>query len=197
MIGGRTKKDIPLYLTGPRPEVAKKLGFWGSKVALPHGPPDGHEGIRKNVEYLKACKEAVGPDYPVQVDCYMSLDVPYTIALVKVRLSSPPSTPPFQLELMKTLQACEKAGVEINWWEEVLHPDDFDGHVKLKEALPYVKFTTGEHEYSKYVHSFDPSSFLVFFALDVVLQLLTFSSLIDMVSENSLKTELSTSSNPT
>ncbi|KIR54064.1 racemase [Cryptococcus gattii Ru294] len=129
MIGGRTKKDIPLYLTGPRPEVAKKLGFWGSKVALPHGPPDGHEGIRKNVQYLKACKEAVGPDYPVQVDCYMSLDVPYTIALIK---------------------ACEKAGVEINWWEEVLHPDDFDGHVKLKEALPYVKFTTGEHEYSKY-----------------------------------------------
>ncbi|ODN73099.1 racemase [Cryptococcus wingfieldii CBS 7118] len=129
MIGGRTKKDIPLYLTGPRPEVAKKLGFWGSKVALPHGPSDGHEGIRKNVRYLKACKEAVGEDYPVQVDCYMSLDVPYTIALIK---------------------ACEKAGVEMNWWEEVLHPDDFDGHVKLKEALPHIKFTTGEHEYSKY-----------------------------------------------
>jgi L-rhamnonate dehydratase len=84
MIGGRTKKDIPLYLTGPRPEVAKQLGFWGSKVALPHGPPDGLEGIRKNVEYLRQCKEAVGPDYPVQVDCYMSLDVPYTIELVKV-----------------------------------------------------------------------------------------------------------------
>lgn len=63
---------------------------------------------------------------------------------------------------MKTLQACEKAGVEINWWEEVLHPDDFDGHVKLKEALPYVKFTTGEHEYSKYVHSFYPSPILIF-----------------------------------
>lgn len=75
MIGGRTKKDIPLYLTGPRPEVAKELGFWGSKVALPHGPPDGLEGIRKNVAYLKACKDAVGPDYPVQVDCWMSLNV--------------------------------------------------------------------------------------------------------------------------
>jgi L-rhamnonate dehydratase len=84
MIGGRTKKDIPLYLTGPRPEVAKELGFWGSKVALPHGPSDGHEGIRKNVAYLKECKDAVGPDYPVQVDCYMSLDVPYTIALIRV-----------------------------------------------------------------------------------------------------------------
>lgn len=75
MIGGRTKKEIPLYLTGPRPEVAKALGFWGSKVALPHGPPDGHEGIRMNVQYLKECKAAVGEDYPVQVDCYMSLDV--------------------------------------------------------------------------------------------------------------------------
>ena len=129
MIGGRTKKDIPLYLTGPKPPVAKKLGFWGSKVPLPHGPPDGLEGIRKNVEYLKACKDSVGPDYPVQVDCYMSLDVPYTINLIK---------------------ACEKAGVEINWWEEVLHPDDFDGHVKLKAALPHITFTTGEHEYTKY-----------------------------------------------
>ncbi|TYJ54182.1 hypothetical protein B9479_005193 [Cryptococcus floricola] len=129
MIGGRTKPDIPLYLTGPRPEVAKELGFWGSKVALPHGPADGHEGIRENVKYLKECKEKVGEDYPVQVDCYMSLDVPYTISLIK---------------------ACEKAGVEMNWWEEVLHPDDFDGHVKLKEALPHIKFTTGEHEYSKY-----------------------------------------------
>lgn len=130
MIGGRTKKDIPLYLTGPRPEVAKELGFWGSKVALPHGPPDGLDGIRKNVAYLKQCKDAVGPEYPVQVDCYMSLDVPYTIDLIR---------------------ATEKAGVEINWWEEVLHPDDFDGHVNLKKALPHVKFTTGEHEYSKSV----------------------------------------------
>ena len=84
MIGGRTKKDIPLYLTGPKPMVAKKLGFWGSKVPLPHGPTDGHQGIKKNVEFLKKHKESVGEDYPIQVDCYMSLDVPYTIALVKV-----------------------------------------------------------------------------------------------------------------
>jgi L-rhamnonate dehydratase len=90
MIGGRTKKDIPLYLTGPRPAVAEGLGFWGSKVPLPHGPPDGLEGIRKNVAYLKQCKDAVGPDYPVMVDCWMSLDVPYTISLIKVRI--PPSS---------------------------------------------------------------------------------------------------------
>jgi L-rhamnonate dehydratase len=40
--------------------------------------------------------------------------------------------------------------LNINWWEEVLHPDDFDGFAQLKRAFPRVKFTTGEHEYSKY-----------------------------------------------
>jgi L-rhamnonate dehydratase len=75
MIGGRTKKDIPLYLTGPKPEVAQKLGFWGGKVPLPHGPSDGHVGLKQNVEFLKGHREKVGPDFPIMVDCYMSLDV--------------------------------------------------------------------------------------------------------------------------
>lgn len=75
MIGGRTKTEIPLYLTGPQPASAKKLGFFGGKVALPHGPPDGDEGLRKNIEYLKSKREEVGPNYPLMVDCWMSLDV--------------------------------------------------------------------------------------------------------------------------
>ena len=33
---------------------------------------------------------------------------------------------------------------------QVLHPDDFDGHKLLKAALPQVKWTTGEHEYTRY-----------------------------------------------
>ncbi|KAK1926834.1 racemase [Papiliotrema laurentii] len=129
MIGGRTKSEIPLYLTGPHPSVAREQGFWGSKVPLPHGPPDGEKGLKANVEFLRKKKEECGPDFPLMVDCYMSLDVPYTLKLVK---------------------AVEDAGIEIHWWEEVLHPDDFDGHKKLAQAFPHIKFTTGEHEYSKY-----------------------------------------------
>lgn len=34
MIGGRTKPEIPLYLTGPLPAEAKRMGFWGGKVGL-------------------------------------------------------------------------------------------------------------------------------------------------------------------
>lgn len=129
MIGGATKPNIPLYLTGPLPAEAKRMGFWGGKVPLPHGPHEGHAGLRKNVEFLKGHREAVGPDFPLMVDCYMSLNVPYTCELV---------------------EAVKQAGVHINWWEECLHPDDFDGQKMLKRAHPSIKFTTGEHEYSKY-----------------------------------------------
>lgn len=38
----------------------------------------------------------------------------------------------------------------IDSTSQVLHPDDFDGHKLLKQALPQVKWTTGEHEYSRY-----------------------------------------------
>ncbi|KAK9476106.1 enolase C-terminal domain-like protein [Lipomyces japonicus] len=40
--------------------------------------------------------------------------------------------------------------LNINWFEEVLHPDDFDGFMQLRAAVPWMKWTTGEHEYTKY-----------------------------------------------
>ena len=40
--------------------------------------------------------------------------------------------------------------LNINWWEEVLHPDDIDGFKIIKQAHPDKKWTTGEHEYTRY-----------------------------------------------
>ena len=97
-------------------------------MPLPYGPAEGHAGLRKNVDFLKAHRKAAGPDFPLMVDCWMSLNVTYAIELAKT---------------------CEEEGVNINWWEEVLHPDDFDGHKLLKQVLPHVKWTTGEHEYTR------------------------------------------------
>lgn len=129
LIGGSTRTQLDFYCTGPQPAAAKGMGFSGAKVALPHGPDEGTEGLVKNVEYLRKQRESVGPDFPLRVDCYMSLTVPYTIQLVK---------------------KCEALGIDIDWWEECLSPDDFDGHALLKRAHPTVKFTTGEHEFSRY-----------------------------------------------
>ena len=103
------------------------MGFWGAKVPLPHGPHDGPDGLNSNLDYLSAQRDKVGPDYPLMVDCYMSLTVPYAIELA---------------ERAKPLG--------IYWWEEVLHPDDIEGYRLLKQAHPTLKWTTGEHEYTRY-----------------------------------------------
>ncbi|OJJ42939.1 hypothetical protein ASPZODRAFT_136800 [Penicilliopsis zonata CBS 506.65] len=129
LIGGTTRTRLDFYCTGPEPAAAKAMGFLAGKVPLPFGPDEGNEGLKKNVEFLRKHRESVGPDFPLRVDCYMSLNVPYTIQLVK---------------------KCEAEGINIDWWEECLSPDDFDGQALLKQAHPTVKFTTGEHEYSRY-----------------------------------------------
>jgi L-rhamnonate dehydratase len=130
LIGGATRSRLHFYCTGPEPGYAKSMGFIGAKVALPYGPDEGTPGLLKNVAYLRKQRESIGPDFPLRVDCYMSLNVPYTIELVKACLD-----------------------LNIDWWEECLSPDDFDGFEQLKRAHPTVKFTTGEHEYSRFVNS--------------------------------------------
>ncbi|KAI2481204.1 mandelate racemase muconate lactonizing enzyme family protein [Pyrenophora tritici-repentis] len=127
MLGGSTRERLNFYCTGPEPAAAKEMGFFGAKVPLPYGPGEGVEGLKKNVEFLTKHRESVGPDFPLMVDCYMSLNVPYTIEVVK---------------------ATEH--LNLNWWEECLSPDDSDGFEQIKRAHPRMKFTTGEHEYSRY-----------------------------------------------
>jgi L-rhamnonate dehydratase len=127
LIGGRSRDEISFYCTGPAPDAVKSLGFWGAKVPLPYSHFDGEDGLRKNVEYLAAQRDLVGPGYPLMVDCYMALTVPYAIRLA---------------------EACKP--LDIYWWEEVLPPDDVEGFRLLKQAHPTLKWTTGEHEYTRY-----------------------------------------------
>ncbi|WP_240232672.1 L-rhamnonate dehydratase [Devosia lacusdianchii] len=127
LIGGQCHNEISFYCTGPAPDAVKDLGFWGAKVPLPHSHFDGEDGLRKNVAFLEAQRAKVGPGFPLMVDCYMSLTVPYAIRLA---------------------EAC--AHLDIYWWEEVLHPDDIEGFRLLKQAHPKLKWTTGEHEYTRY-----------------------------------------------
>lgn len=127
LIGGLAHEEIAFYCTGPAPDAIKELGFWGAKVPLPYGPFDREEGLARNVEYLHEMRALVGPDFPLMVDCYMSLTVPYAIRLA---------------------EACKPLG--IHWWEEVLAPDDVEGFRLLKQAHPTLTWTTGEHEYTRY-----------------------------------------------
>lgn len=127
LLGGETKKEIPCYVTGPQPWAAKELGFFGGKMPLPYGPADGHEGLMANVEMVAHARERCGPDFDLMLDCYMALDVPYTIDLAN-------AVRPYR----------------VRWIEEALPPDDYDGHARIKAACPWQRFSTGEHEYTRY-----------------------------------------------
>jgi L-rhamnonate dehydratase len=127
LIGGRARDDISFYCTGPDAAAIQDMGFWGAKVPLPEGPHDGEEGLKRNVAFLAAQRSKIGWDFPLMVDCYMSLNVPYAIRLA---------------------EACKH--LNIYWWEEVLSPDDVEGYRQIKQAHPYLKWTTGEHEYTRF-----------------------------------------------
>ena len=127
LIGGMARDEITFYCTGPDAGAIQRMGFWGAKVPLPEGPHDGEAGLRRNVAFLAAQRAAIGPDFPLMVDCYMALDVQYAIRLA---------------------EACKPLG--IYWWEEVLSPEDVDGYRLIRQAHPTLKWTTGEHEYTRY-----------------------------------------------
>lgn len=127
LIGGLCRDEISFYCTGPQAGAIKEMGFWGAKVPLPHGPSEGPEGLQRNVAFLHRHRQDVGAGFPLMVDCYMSLNVPYAIELA---------------------EACK--GLDIYWWEEVLSPEDVEGYRQIRRAHPTLKWTTGEHEYTRF-----------------------------------------------
>lgn len=131
MLGGKVWERLPVYCTSSNPLNAKNMGFVGGKVPCPYGPSAGDEGLRKNVEFFKGWREKVGPDFPLMLDCYMSLSVPYAIKLAK-------ALQPYNLK----------------WMEEFLPPDDYQGYKDVKNALKDsgIMLTCAEHEYT--IHGF-------------------------------------------
>ena len=127
LAGGATKDCVAVYGTGPDPTVFKRRGFFGSKVPFPYGPADGREGFAANVRAVAAHRAAVGDGYPLMIDCFMSLDVLYALEFAR---------------------AVEPYG--LYWIEEALHPDNWEGYRRLKEAAPWVRWVTGEHEYTRW-----------------------------------------------
>jgi L-rhamnonate dehydratase len=49
---------------------------------------------------------------------------------------------------IRLAEACRD--LDINWWEEVLSPDDVEGYRQIRQAHPAIKWTTGEHEYTRF-----------------------------------------------
>ncbi|KAL7552675.1 hypothetical protein ACHAWF_015903 [Thalassiosira exigua] len=150
LLGGKTKERMPCYATTSRPDLAKDMGFWGAKFPLPYGPANGESGMRENIAAVRKWREAVGPDFPIMIDCYMSLTLPYAIE-VKSSIILPAV---FSFKVMvadgalffcQLARKCEPYNVK--WIEETLPPDDYEGYSELKKTVKTTLITTGEHEH--------------------------------------------------
>jgi len=128
LLGGAVRDELVFYATGARPDLAKQMGFIGGKLPLHHGPAEGEEGLRRNLDALAEMRGRVGPDFWLMLDCWMSLDLPYA-----VRLS----------------HGARDYG--LKWIEEALSPDDYWGYAQLKRSIPAgMLVTTGEHEATRW-----------------------------------------------
>lgn len=128
LLGGAVREELQFYATGSRPDLAQKLGFIGGKMPLHHGPAEGEEGLRKNIEELAEMRSRVGDDFWLMLDCWMSLDLNYATRLAR---------------------AAQAYG--LKWIEEALNPDDYWGYRDLKKNVPKgMLVTTGEHEATRW-----------------------------------------------
>jgi L-rhamnonate dehydratase len=127
LLGGETKSRIPAYCTGNDTEQHLEFGFKKLKLAIPYGPADGREGMKKNLELVKRTRELLGPEGEIMLDCWMAFTERYT------------------LEFAEMLEP-----YRVYWMEECLPPDDYTGFGRLNSQIKSTRIVTGEHEYTRY-----------------------------------------------
>jgi len=137
LLGGPVQDRIPVYASASGysldPEKVKervrgfvKQGYCGTKWFVREGPSDGPEGVKKNVELVKAIREAAGPDMDIMIDAWNSWDVPYTLKIA---------------ELVQEYS--------LSWIEEPVLPDLSQSYARLRAKCP-VAIAGGEHEYTRW-----------------------------------------------
>jgi L-alanine-DL-glutamate epimerase-like enolase superfamily enzyme len=140
LLGGPTRTEIPAYASAlgysldparvrERARWLVEQGYRATKWFFRHGPLDGAEGIRKNLELARTLREAVGDDVDLMLDCWMSWDVPYTIDLAR-----------------------QLADLRPRWLEEPLLADkEREGCAAIRQKSP-IRIATGEHQYTRWGH---------------------------------------------
>ena len=124
LLGGPQKERIPCYATGFDYAWYLELGFSAVKLPMPYGPVDGTEGLAKAEEMVAAVRDHIGPRVDLMLDCWMALDVDYTVRLAE-------ALRPYRLR----------------WIEDFLMPEEMDGFAEVRGRLPWQTLATGEHWY--------------------------------------------------
>ena len=136
LLGGRTKRKIPVYASRlysqPLDELAAETqkyfdeGYRAMKMRFGWGPTDGAAGMQHNVDLVRTIRGVVGDGVDIMADAYMGWNLDYARRMI-------PLLEPFHLR----------------WLEEPVIPDDLQGYVALK-ALGRIPIAGGEHGFTQY-----------------------------------------------
>jgi L-alanine-DL-glutamate epimerase-like enolase superfamily enzyme len=137
LLGGPSRTEIPAYASmlgysvepdqaAARARQAVQQGYRAMKWFFRHGPAEGREGMVKNAQLVSAVRGAVGDEVDVMLDCWMSWDVPYTVAMAE-RLTD----------------------YEPRWLEEPVLPDKIDSYAAIRRQVS-IPISGGEHEYTRW-----------------------------------------------
>ena len=137
LLGGPTRETLPTYASMLRFPVDpaavqdraadfKERGFEAQKWFFRYGVGSGREGQQHNAALVEAARSAVGPEYDLMFDAWMSWDRTYA------------------LEMFDRI-----AEYNPRWVEEPVQPDKIDQYAELREAAPFP-IAGGEHEYTRW-----------------------------------------------
>ncbi|MBV9542921.1 MAG: mandelate racemase/muconate lactonizing protein [Chloroflexi bacterium] len=137
LLGGPSRTEIPAYASmlgysiepdraAARAREAVQNGFRAMKWFFRHGPADGKDGMVKNAQMVSAVRGAVGDQVDVMLDCWMSWDVPYTVAMAE-RLED----------------------YEPRWLKEPVMPDKIESYAAIRRQIS-IPVSGGEHEYTRW-----------------------------------------------
>jgi len=136
LLGGRTKRTIPVYASrlysqpldslSAEAKKYKDEGYRAMKLRCGWGPVDGAAGMQKNVDLVRTVRQVVGDGVDIMADAYMGWNLDYARRML-------PLLEPFNLR----------------WLEEPVIPDDLQGYVALK-SLGQIPIAGGEHGFTQY-----------------------------------------------
>jgi L-rhamnonate dehydratase len=139
LLGGPLRERIPVYASALgfslEPDRVRERaasfaaeGFGATKWFPRHGPVDGRDGMRANVELVRALREALGPERDIMIDAWMSWDVPYTLRFAE-----------------------RVADYDVRWIEEPVQPDMADSYAEIRQRIGNgIAVAGAEHEYTRW-----------------------------------------------
>ena len=124
LLGTTDPQPVRCYATGFDLEWFNELGFEAFKLACPWGP-DTTAAIDQLVDLVGNGRELVGPSADLMLDCWAVQSVEHAISIGEaVRV------------------------FDIEWIEDMIYPEDWDGYSQVRSALPDHRLAAGERWYT-------------------------------------------------